>query len=133
MKQQRRRLRKSKCTHLKANLTPLRSTLIHGRTGSNGMNLGHQTKPQKPDYKRLSHGPIRRGHVAEPLVVRQVPLVVRQAPLVVRQVVMGQVTSSFLSPKQLYRYKKTPIHWYYSSTITGISWSTPKTSILLHT
>ena len=108
---QRRHLRR---THLKANSTPSRSTLIHDRTSSNGVNLGRQTKPQKPNYKRLSCGPIRGGHMAEPLVARQV--------------VLGPRQPRFLSPKQLYWYKKTPIHWYFSSTITGISWSTPKTS-----
>ena len=106
----RRRFRKSKRTHLEANSASSHSTLIHDRTGPNGVNLGRQTKPQKPRYKLQNSGPIREG-----------------------QVVLGLVTTSFLSPKQLYRYKKTPIHWYFSSTITGISWSTQKTSILLHT
>ena len=92
---------------------------------SNGMNLGRQTKPQKPRYKLLNSGPIREGQVSDTLVVRQVPLVARQ-------VALSPVTTAFLSPKQLYRYKKTPIHWYWGSTITGISWSTQKTSILLH-
>ena len=88
-------------------------------TGPNDVNFGRQTKPPKPLYKLLNSRPIGEGQVSETLVARQV--------------VLGPVSTTFLSPKQLYRYKKTPIHWYFSSRITGISWNTQKTSILLHT